>query len=216
MLGGGIAGGLLGSLIGSSGQKNPSDAAMPYLNQIPDISKQYYQPFIDRSNSAYNNLNPQYLNMMHNPSNFLDNLISNYEPSRSYQLRKDEMERSAGNTAAAGGMRGSLFDITNQSRIRDALLGEDMQSWLSNVLGIQKMGQQGQQNFYDTGFQAAHGLSSDIANALATQASLEFQGQRERNKSDSDSGLGLGKLIGAGAGFMMGGPAGSLLGSSFF
>ena len=29
------------------GGKNPADSAMPFLNQIPGMEKQYYDPFIN-------------------------------------------------------------------------------------------------------------------------------------------------------------------------
>ncbi len=68
-----------------SGGKNPADAAMPYLNQIPGMEKQYYDPFINRGNEAANTLTPQFNQMSSDPAQFLEGLMGKYQPSRSYR-----------------------------------------------------------------------------------------------------------------------------------
>ena len=196
------------------GGKNPADAAMQYLNQVPGVEKQYYDPFINYGKQAAATLTPQYNQMTTNPSDFLEGLLRHYEPSRAYQLRNEEALRSAANTAAAGGMRGSLNDIKNESRISDALLGEDMQTWLKNVLGIQGMGEQGLGHQFDTGFNASHTLASDLSNILGTQASLAFQGQANQNKNRSDTLSGILQAIGGIAGFGL--PGGETIGSAIY
>lgn len=196
------------------GGKNPADAAMPYLNQIPGMEKGYYDPYIQHGNDAYKILNPQLSKMGSDPAAFLEGLMKNYEPSRGYQLKRDEMLKAAGNTAAAGGMRGSLSDISNEARISDTLMGDDMQQWLQNVLGIQKEGTQGLQHFFDTGFNATRGLTSDLANVLGTQAQLAFQGQANKNQSQGDLFSGLLKALGGIAGFGL--PGGGTIGGAIF
>ena len=199
------------------GGKNPADAGMPYLNQIPGMEKGYLEPYINRGNEAYNTLNPQFTQMGSDPAAFLEKLMGSYEPSRAYQLARDETQRAAGNSAAAGGMRGSINDITNQSRLTDSLLGADMQQWLQNVLGIQKEGQSGLGHEADTGFDATKGLTSDLSNVLGTQAGLAFQGQANQNKSRSDLLSGLMKALGGIAGFGLpgGGTIGGKIASRF-
>lgn len=180
------------------GGKNPADAAMPYLNQIPGMAKQYYEPYINHGNEAYNTLGPQLNKMGSDPVSFLESIMKGYQPSRAYQLINDEALRAAGNTAAAGGMRGSMGDIKNESRLTDALLGQDMQQWLQNVMGIQTEGMTGLSHLFDTGFKATTGLEGDLSNVLGTQAQLAFQGGREQNQRQSDllsSLLGLGGAI---------------------
>lgn len=196
------------------GGKNPADSASPYLNQIPGMEKQYYEPFINQGREAGNTLTPQFNQMSQNPADFLEQLMSKYEPSRAYQLRNEEALRSAGNTAAAGGMRGSLGDIKNESRISDALLGQDMQEWLQNVMGLQHQGQQGLGHQFDTGFAATQGLTGDLSNVLGTQAGLAFQGQANQNKSRSDALSGILQAIGGIAGFGL--PNGNTIGGSLY
>lgn len=195
-----------------SGGKNPADAAMPYLNEIPGMEKKYYEPYIEHGNEAYNTINPEFSGMAKDPVAFLEQIMKGYEPSKAYQLRRDETQRAAGNSAAAGGMRGSINDITNQSRLTDALLGDDMQQWLNNVLGLETQGLKGEQGFYDTGFNATKGLTGDLSNVLGTQAGLAFQGQANQNQSKSDLLSGIMKAIGSIAGFGL--PGGGTIGGN--
>jgi hypothetical protein len=205
--------GLFGNLLGGGGS-NPSDAANPFINQIPGTIKPYMEPYINRGNSAYDVMNPQLTSMAQDPAAYLEQLMGRYQPSKSYNLRRDEALQAAGNTAAAGGMRGSLQDITNSSRITDSLLGDDMQQWLNNVLGIQGTGLKGQQDLYNTGFSASQGLSSDLSNVLGTQGQLAFQGAANQNKRQSDMFSGIGTLLGTGVGAFFGGPFGAMVGGS--
>jgi hypothetical protein len=177
------------------GGKNPADAAMPYLNQIPGMAKGYYEPYINKGNEAYNIFNPELSQMTSDPAAFLEKIMKSYEPSRGYQLQRDEALRAAGNSAAAGGMRGSSNDISNEARIADTLQGQDMQQWLQNVLGIQTQGTQGLTHQFDTGYNASNALSGDLSNVLGTQASLAFQGQANQNQSKSDLLSGLVKAL---------------------
>jgi hypothetical protein len=207
-------------LSGGGGGKNPADAAMPYLNQIPGTIAPYFNPFITQGNASAPIMRGLFDAMSTDPASVLENIMGSYQPSKSYQLKKDEMTKAAGNTAAAGGMRGSLQDITNESRITDALLGDDMQQWLNNVLGIQGKGLEGISHLYDTGYDASKSLAGDLSNVLGTQAGLAFQGQANKNQKQSDMWGGLGKLAGAGIGAYFGGPwgaaAGANIGGSFF
>lgn len=197
-----------------SGGKNPADAAMPYLNQIPGVEKQYYEPYIGYGKEAYNTFSPQLKEEATHPVDVLEGLLKRYEPSKAYQLARDEALRAAGNTAAAGGIRGSLSDIKNEARLSDALLGEDMQRWLQNVRGIQSEGLGGLQLPFETGFKASSGLASDLGNVLGTQAQLAFQGQANQNLSRSDLLSGLVKALGTLGGWAL--PSGGTIGGSLF
>lgn len=178
------------------GGGNPANAAAPYINQIPGQLHQTYDPYINRGNAQYDSLNKQYTTMGQDPTAYLNSMLQSYTPSKGYQLQRDEALRAAGNTAAAGGMRGSLDDITKQSRLADSLMGQDMQQWLSNVMGIQNQGLQGQQHFYDQGYNMANNMGSDLSNVLGTQSQLAFQGQSQQNRAFQDL---LSSLIQGGA-----------------
>ena len=200
----------------NNNKTNPANAAMPYYNQIPGMENNNYNPYIQRGNDAYNNSNPTINEMSSDPAGFLQKLMGGYTASKDYQMKNDAMTRSAGNSAAAGGMRGSLDDIKNQAGISDSLLGNDMQNWLTNVLGVQKTGLQGEQNLQNQGYNASNALTGDLSNVMGTQGSLAFQGQTNQNQNHSDMMSLLTKLGAGGAGWFFGGPQGASAVSKFF
>ena len=192
-----------------SGGKNPADSAMPYLNQIPGMEHKAYDPYIQRGNEASNTINPEFNQMGTDPAAFLEKLMKGYAPSRGYQLQRDEALKAAGNSAAAGGMRGSSNDISNEARISDMLQGKDMQDWIQNVLGIQTHGAEGLSHTADTGFNATGALTGDLSNVLGTQAGLAFQGQANQNQGRNDLLSGLVKALGAVGGWSLPGTGGT-------
>lgn len=194
---------------GDSGS-NPADAAMPYYNKIPGMEKDAYNPYIQRGNDAYNKFNPVYDRMSSDPAAFLQSIMDKFQPSKSYQLERDEATRAAGNSAAAGGMRGGVNDVSNQARITDSLMGNDMQQWLKNVMGIQDSGLSGEQHLYDTGYDATKALTGDMSNLYGTQGSLAFQGQTNQNQSHNDFMSGLMKMLGTVGGYEMPNNGGSV------
>lgn len=207
--------GIFDDLFGGGGN-NPSDAANDYYNKIPGMERDLYNPYIQHGNDAYNKFSPIYDRMTSDPTGFLNDLMKNYAPSKSYQLQRDEMTKAAGNSAAAGGMRGGLQDVSDQARITDSLMGNDMQQWLGNVMGLQNEGLNGEQGLYDKGYDATKNLAGDLSNVYGTQGSLAFQGQANRNQSHSDLMSMLMKLAGGGAGAYYGGIPGAFAGSHFF
>lgn len=207
--------GFFDSLFGI-GDANPANQARKYIDQIPGQLYGIYDPYIDRGNAQYAGLNQQYTNMGQDPTGYLNKILQSYTPSKAYQLQRDEALRAAGNTAAAGGMRGSLDDIQKQARIADSLSGQDMQQWLNNVLGIQSTGLTGQQGFYNQGYNAANNLAGDLSNVLGTQGQLAFQGQAQQNQSYRDLMNALFKHLATGAsmaGSAMSGAGGGMSGA---
>lgn len=184
------------------GTNDSSKKAMPYLDQ----ARAQYNPYQQQGQNAYNQLNPMVSEMAQDPSAFYENLIKNYEPSKAYNLRRDEALNAASATAAAGGRRGTPQDMMDQARITDSLLGEDMQQWYNNILGLQDRGMQGLGNFYNTGYDA----TNNIANVLNSQGSLAFQGQAQKNANTQNLWSNAMKAAGAIAGMASGNPFAAL------
>lgn len=170
---------MLSSVIG--GGKNPADAAMPYYEQIPDILKEYLQPYVDTGMQSMGILADQYGNLVSDPNAMYNQIMGGYDTSASYQAQKKEMTGEASNTAAAGGFTGTTTDIYNQESIINDLMSQDMQKYYQNVLGMYDTGLQGEQNLFNTGYNASGELSSGLANNLSTEGSLAFQGQAQKN-----------------------------------
>jgi len=82
------------------GGKNPADAAMPYLNKIPGVGHQYYDPYVSTGLQSLGQLSNQYSNMASNPTGNYNSLASGYKESPGYQFALQQA-MNAGNNAAA-------------------------------------------------------------------------------------------------------------------
>lgn len=192
--------------------KNPRHEANKYLNQIPGVSHQTYDPYIQQGQQAGQQLGQQYGQMAMDPAAFYEQLMQRYQPSRQFEMQNQAQQNAAANAAAAGGMRGTQSDIANSAQIADRLMGEDMQRWYGNVSGLLGAGMQGQQNMYNTGFSASQGLGGDLMNALGQQGGLAFQNANAMNQNKLDILKGL---LGSGmAAASMGMPGGGTLGGT--
>lgn len=203
---GAAAGGAMGLFGGGSGQ-NPANAAMGYLNQIPNMAQGYLNPYSEEGNKAYHSLLDQYSNrsasnpnqfpneysqMARDPNDFINNLMKGYESSRGYNYKQKKMLSEARNTAASGGFAGTQYDQANQSELIRDLLGSDMHEYLTNVMNIQNKGLEGEERRLmgreraltgatDRGYNASSDLASILGSNMMAQAGLRFQGQREEN-----------------------------------
>lgn len=170
-------------LLGKKGP-NPSDSAMPYLQQIPAVGHQYYDPYINQGQQQGQAAGQTYGQMGQKPNEFLNNIFSNYEPSKGYQFQKDQMLQAARNSAASGGFAGTNYDQQGQAQLVQSLLGGDMQQFLQNILGIQGQGLQGQQHQADIGYGASSNLADMLGGTLNAQGGLAFQGQSQQNTNN--------------------------------
>lgn len=167
-------------------QESPAKAAAPYFRRAENTMRQYADPYIQRGNEQYEGLSNVYSQMGQDPAAFLESIMSSYQPSSGYQLALDEATQAASAAAAAGGYRGTPEDTMRQGALAQRLMGDDMQQYIQNVLGIQGRGLGGQQGFYNQGFQASTGLGSDLANLYSSQGSLAFQDQRQKNQRQNE------------------------------
>ena len=79
--------------------------------------------------------------MANDPAGHLDSLIEKYKPLPGYEFKKERELQNERNAAAAGGYAGS--NEHRQAEIVGALITEDMQNYLSNILSNQVMGIRG-------------------------------------------------------------------------
>ena len=165
---------------------NPANAAMPYLNQIPGIGRENYQPFINEGRQASGIANPVYNQMSQDPNEFLNSIMRNYNPSEGYRFKEREISRGLQNTAAQGGYAGTPNAQLQQGEMIRGLLGQDMQQFLQNILGVQNSGLQGQEQRIDRGYGASGDLADYLGNALGAQGALAFQGQAQQNQNEGN------------------------------
>lgn len=195
LMGGGLLGAGLGGMFG--GQKNPSDAAMPYLNQIPGQVGQYLNPYISAGASALPNLQQQYGALM-NP-NFINQMGQSFQQSPGYQFQVNQATGAANRAAAAGGMLGSPQEQQNLAGSVTGMANQDYYNWLNHAMNAYGMGLQGEQGLAGMGLNASGMMSQDMMDQLMSQANLAYAGQQNQNQMQ---GGNWGALLGGGLGLL--------------
>lgn len=193
------------------GSKNPADSAMPYLDQIPGQTNQYYQPYFQAGQqvlphlqSEYNSLSRgrpqlqnQYESLINNPGSRLNEIGANFHESPGFQFALQQALEGANHAAAAGGMAGSPENQQHNIEVGTQLGNQEYNDWMHKALGLYGTGLQGEEGLYNTGLQgqqrfagmgqqAGNSLGDMIAQTLAQQGNLAFQGQRQQNQNKND------------------------------
>ena len=180
----------------SNGGQDASQAAQPYLQNIPQYGREAYNPYIQQGQQAGGIAQGEYNKLVQDPSAFINAIMGKYQESPGYQYQQQQGSRALSNTAAAGGYRGGQFEQQQQAELLNSLLGSDMQQWLQNNLNVYGTGLQGQQHNADTGFEASSRLGDYLGGAAGQQGAYAFEGQRSRNANRNSF---LNNLLGAGA-----------------
>lgn len=200
---------ILSNLFGGGGRSrtNPANAAMPYLNQIPSVGHDYFDPFVKQGQEADARLNNEFINLYKDPTGFINKIMESYKPSEAYQFNRDELQKVLGSTAAAGGYRGTDFDQQQQAKYISGLLSQDEQQFLQNALGAYNTGLEGEKGFSNRGFTASGNLADIIGGSLNQRGGLAFQGQSQINANKAGLISALLKALGVGTGLAAGGGA---------
>lgn len=194
-----LVGGLIsgaGSLLGSLFGDNDDSDTLAALERIRQMGKETYDPYIQRGFSAQDRLNPEYEKMVGSPMDFLNQIISGYKPSEGYKFREKNALNAARNSAAAGGISGTYNDQLGQAELVNGLLGDDMQQWLQNVLGIYGGGISGFENQAGRGFTASQSLADLLGGVGSAEAGLAHSRQQAENQRMGNIMGGVGGLLG--------------------
>lgn len=187
------------------GGKNPADAAMPFLNQIPGQTNQFYQPYFNAGTNALPQLQQQYSGLTSDPGAMMNQFGQSYQQSPGLNFAIQQALGASGNAAAAGGMAGSPQHEQQNMQLANDIASQDYNNWMNNALGLYGAGLQGQQGLANMGQQAGQSNADMIAQTLAQQGNLAFQGQAQKNKNQNSA---IGSLFGL-AGAAMGAPTGT-------
>lgn len=175
---------------------NPAKAAQGYLNQIPQLTHETYDPYIQQGQQAEQGLPDFYHMLMNDPQGYYNKMLSGYHPSTGYDYESKKLLQGAQNAAAAGGYGGTSFDIAGQNELNQALLGKDMQQYYQNVMGLQNQGLEGLQGLGNRGYESTNREFDALGNNLGSQATLAYQGQANQNNQWAQL---LSALLGGGA-----------------
>lgn len=190
---------------------NPAKSARPYLEPIEGYGKTAYNPYIAQGQQVDSRLQSQYENMAFNPTELINAIMSQYQQSPGAKYQSEQLNRVAGNAAAAGGYAGTMGDQRQRAELIQALTSQDMQKWLENALGVQGAGLTGLQGVSNRGYDASGNLADYLGSAATQRAGLEFGGQQAQNANITNL---ISSLIGGGAaiaGGMAGGGQGAAL-----
>jgi hypothetical protein len=168
------------------GGKSPADTAMPYLNQIPGQTNQYMDPFFQAGKGALDPLQEQYKNLLGDPGGFLNKMGENYQQSPGFKAAMEQALTAGNHAAAAGGMAGTPQSQQQQMKMATDLTNQDYNNWLDKTLGLYKQGLSGQQGMAGMGQQAGQSMADMIAQTLAQQGNLAFQGQAQQNQNKNN------------------------------
>ena len=154
--------------------KDPGREANKQLDNIPGVVSDHMQGYADQGRTAGEVVNAETSDMMNDPAAFMDALMKHYKPSEGYKYKQDMMGQAAGNSAAAGGQRGGTAEQSQQQQITQGLLGEDMQGWLNNIMGVHTQGMQGQENTANRGYDADKNITDTLTNMFGTKATADY------------------------------------------
>lgn len=169
-----------------NGGRNPANAAMPYLDQIPGQTNPYMMPYFQAGAGALSGLQGQYDSLLGNPGQKLNDIGAQYQQSPGLNFAIQQALQGAGHAAAAGGMAGSPQHEQQNMGIATNLANQDYNNWLGQATGLYGAGLSGQQGLAGMGQQAGQSLADMLAQTLAQKGNLSFQGQRQKNQNQND------------------------------
>lgn len=187
-----MAGGI-GDLLGGLFGGNPYKDAMKQYQKYAAQSANYQNPFFQAGAGAIPQFQ-EYLQGMSDPSQFINNLMNNYQESPYAKYQQQQSMRSAQNMGSATGLSGSTpltkFAQENAANISSG----DVNKWLQNVLGINQQYGSGLQNLLGMGQGAGSNLSNIFGNLGNQMAEGAFGSAMNRNNRLGDIFGGLGNL----------------------
>lgn len=180
----------LGGLFGDSGA--PYDRARQQYEKYGQKAIGAQQPFYQ---AGVNSI-PQYqnwLNRMENPTDFINNMMGQYQESPYAKYLQQQSMRAGENSASASGLLGSTPFAQQMQQNSANIASGDMNQWLQNVLGVNTQYGQGVGNMMNMGQGSANSLSNiygNMGNQMGATAYGEKAGQLQ-DRSNMIGGLFL-------------------------
>lgn len=192
----------MGSLFGGAmGLMNdPYGGAMKQFQKYANKSAGYQNPFFNSGQESMGQYN-DWLSGMKDPSEFLNNLMGNYEQSQGSKYLQDQAMKASTNAASASGLTGSTPFQMQAQQNASGIASQDMQNWLQNALGINNQYGQGLEGNINRGQNAGNQLSNIFGNLGQNMGNAKFGQGQLRNDNISDMLSGLLGLFGGGGFF---------------
>lgn len=184
-----------GGLFGST--SDPYKKSRKYLEQYADKAASYQNPFYEYGQEAMPDYT-EWLNSMKDPSQFINNLVGNYQESPYQQYEQDQAMRAAQNMGSASGLSGSTPLMMQAQENSANISNKYMEDWLKNVLGVNTQYGMGLNNKIGMGQGAANNLSniySNLGNQLSGVAAGSANAQSQNQAAMLSGLLGLAMFL---------------------
>ena len=174
---------------------NPAKEAGKSLDQIPGTIKPYYDPYVNAGKNALPGFQEMMKQLMTNPNEFLSKMGATYHESPGYQWNKKEAEGAISNAAAAGGMAGSPQHEQQNAEMVSGLASKDYNDYMQRIMQSLGLGEGGTEGLINTGSKMSGDLATNLAQALAGKAGLDYSGQASQNNLKGDMISSIVKML---------------------
>jgi hypothetical protein len=172
------------------------------MEQIAPTMERYLTPYAEAGERAIPTLESQYSRLLGDPGAVMGDIGAGFQQSPGYQWQLDQAMKAANQAQSAGGMLGSPQAQQEAAEMATGLAGQDYYNYLGNALNLFGSGLTGTQGLMQTGAGASSDLAESLANALASQAQLEYAGQTAENQAQGGLAGTLGSVVGGLAGLL--------------
>jgi hypothetical protein len=186
-------GNIIGALTGSSAQGNYQNAANQFGN-----AAQSYNPYIQRGNTASEELMRQYGQLVSDPNHLQDQIAKGFQLSPYQQNLLNQTTSRSNMNAANSGMQ---FSPEAQRALNEQInnqTGQFQNDYVNRGVGTYGMGLQGYQGMNQMGFQAQGAKNDLMTQQIGSQLRSD---QAPTNAANHLIGLGTG----VGMSYLMGG-----------
>ncbi len=163
------------------GGQDPSEAANKYIEQIPGKTAPNYQPFINSGTNALPQLQGQYDKLLNDPGGLVNKIGESYHESPGFQFALKNALAGGNRAFAAGGMGGSPGASNWGMETATGFANKDYNNYLEKALSRYDLGLGGEEKIASMGQQAGSNYGDMMAQALAAQAKLKYEGQQAQN-----------------------------------
>jgi hypothetical protein len=188
--------GFFDSIFGGK-KSNPANAAMPYIQQIPGQTQQYNQPFFEAGTQSIPHLQEQYGQLLNNPGGKLNDIGQSFQQSPGFQFALQQALQGNNHQQAAAGMAGSPQNEHGNMELATNLGNQEYYRWLDHATNLYGQGLTGEQGMAANGQQAGNNIAQLVAQALAQQGNIAFNGQQQQNQNNRDLFGNIAKIGGA-------------------
>lgn len=178
----------LGGLFNNSDK--PFHEAGNTLQKYLGEGREVQNPFMNMGKQAI----PQFqdwLKGMKDPSGFINTLMNKYQESPWAKFQQDQSARRFGNAGSATGLTGSTPLASFEQQNMHDISSQDMNTWLSHVLGINTEYGGGLQNEITGGQNAANSITDLLKSMGTDMAGLAGSEEYAKNKDRNDTWGGL-------------------------